>query len=202
MNKSLIIKHLKDLNNYSEIDRILYTICFHGAPTINRYKPASLICFKNGRAFHLKYLWDKHKDTIKDLLPFEFKEVKRCEDGINVLFYWEDWLTRIVESKKNSEYLSSVGYGKQNTLEESLEKLRENFNHGCPNEIGVFLGYPLSDVIAFSSERKQECLCVGYRKVYSNIDRARKTFKLYDDARSYVLKSLESGVGPKSLLEN
>lgn len=200
MNELISMKHIKNLESYSDVDRILYTICFHGAPTINRYKPASLICFKNNETFYLKDLWDKHKDIIQNLISFKFKEVKRCEYGINVLFYWEDWLTRIVESKKNLEYLSSLGYKNHNCLENILDRLSENFNNGCPNEIGLFLGYPLSDVMAFSSDKKGECLCVGYWKVYSNINRARRIFDLYDDARTCVVKSLKCGIEPRVLL--
>lgn len=200
MNKLLIMKNAKNLKNYSGLDRILYTICFQGAPTMNRYKPASLICFKNNQSFHLKDLWDKYKEKIEELIPFKFKEVKRCEDGVNVLFYWEDWLTRIIKSNKNWEYLASLGYKNQGNLEDALEKLSHNFNQGCPNEIGVFLGYPLWDVIAFSSEGKEKYLCVGYWKVYSNEKRARKIFNLYDKARACILNSLHSGINPKSLL--
>lgn len=201
MKKTLIMHYKKGFKNYSEIDRILYTICFQAAPTINRYKPASLICFKNNQRFKLKDLWDKHKDKIQELVPFKFKEVKRCEAGINVLFYWEDWLKRIVESKESSEYLFSLGYENQNSLEDILERLSQNFHHGCPNEIGIFLGYPLSDVIAFSSNRKEKYIFVGYWKVYSNENKARKLFKLYDKARKCILKSLDSGIEPGILLE-
>ena len=183
------------------IDQVLYMICFHGAPTIHRLKPASLICFKNSQSLQLKNLWDQYSDEIKEMIPFNYREMKRCEDGVNVLFYWKDWIDRIVKRKKHAEYLKRMGYEDMNDGNDALNTLRNHFQCGCPDEIGIFLGYPLSDVIAFSSDEKRECLVVGYWKVYSNIPRAKKMFSRYDRARKHMMTSLENGAMPQNILQ-
>lgn len=48
-----------------------------------------------------------------------------------------------------------------------------------PHEIGLFLGYPPEDVYAFINNGEQECKCVGYWKVYSDEERARRIFEKY-----------------------
>lgn len=199
MQKSVIIQN--NSNNYCEIDLILYKICFHGAPTINRVKPASLICFKNNQAIQLKDMWGQYKDEVKDIISCSFKEVSRCDEGVNVLFYWDEWLERIIRTKRIGEYLVNVGYKGVSCVDDALDILTEHFKKGCPHEIGIFLGYPLSDVIAFSSNEKQQCLGVGYWKVFSNMQRAKNAFDLYDKAKLCIINSLESGIKPKKLLE-
>ncbi len=48
-----------------------------------------------------------------------------------------------------------------------------------PHEIGIFLGYPLEDVVGFIDHRDQECKCVGPWKVYGDVARAEQTFRRY-----------------------
>ncbi|MBH1941803.1 DUF3793 family protein [Mobilitalea sibirica] len=202
MTKSTAIKYLERMSIYTEIDFILYKICFHAAPTIHRVKPASLICFYNSQTVRLKDMWDEYKHSIEELLPFQFREVKRCDKGVNVLFYWKDWMERIINNKKNSTYLNDMGYTETKGIEEVLDILSEHFKNGCPHEVGIFLGYPLSDVIAFSNGSNQDCLGVGYWKVYSNMPRAKKIFELYDKTHVHIIKSLERGVNPQNLFQN
>lgn len=47
---------------------------------------------------------------------------------------------------------------------------------GFPHEIGVFLGYPLADVIGFIDHKGRDCKCCGIWKVYCNESEARKVF--------------------------
>ena len=57
------------------------------------------------------------------------------------------------------------------------QKLRQEGTF--PHEIGLFLGYPLEDVIGFIENHGQHCKCVGTWKVYSDEKAARKTFARY-----------------------
>lgn len=199
-----IIKKNSLLNNkykYSELEYLLYKICYHGAPTIFRVKPSSLICFKNNKLYHLKCIWDKYKYMLADIIPCNYCELKRCKNGVKVLFYWGDWLDKLLRIKENKEYLKSVGYGEHEDINQTLNILIKHYEERCPHEIGIFLGYPLSDVIAFSSNKKREFIGVGYWKVYSNLNRANQIFKLYDQARYEMINTLESGIKPQQLLK-
>lgn len=48
-----------------------------------------------------------------------------------------------------------------------------------PHEIGLFLGYPPSDVLGFMRDPNKGVEEVGYWKVYSNVENAREAFRRY-----------------------
>ena len=60
-----------------------------------------------------------------------------------------------------------------------------------PHEIGVFLGYPLDDVIGFI-EHKPYYL-VGDWKVYQNVNEAKKQFDVFKQAKEQMLNEIHNG---------
>ncbi len=199
--KMEIADYINRMYEYDDFDLLMHKICFHGAATINRVKPSFLICLKNSSSFKLKDIWEKYKYEVKETVPFDYKELKTCRDGVNVLFYRRDWLSRIINSNKVYQYLQGNGYQGVKSVDHALEILSNRYSNGCPDEIGVFLGYPLADVIAFSSTDKHCSICTGYWRVYSNADRAKKIFGVYDKARSNIVDSLEKGIKPQKIIE-
>ena len=53
-----------------------------------------------------------------------------------------------------------------------------------PHEIGLFLGYPLGDVIGFIENHGQNCLCCGVWKVYTNPETAAGAFRKFSKCTS------------------
>ena len=45
-----------------------------------------------------------------------------------------------------------------------------------PHEIGLFLGYPIDDVVAFIANKGRNCLCCGCWKCYTDAEAAQKAF--------------------------
>ena len=45
-----------------------------------------------------------------------------------------------------------------------------------PHEIGLFLGYPIDDVVAFIANKGRNCLCCGCWKCYTDAEAARRRF--------------------------
>lgn len=85
------------------------------------------------------------------------------------------------------EFLQSYGYH-NGSLEEYLNLLRKRFQKSdCfPHEIGLFLDYPLPDVVGFIEQEGKNCKYCGVWKVYSNecetqalFDRFRKCTEVY-----------------------
>jgi len=196
-----ITEHLDYLDTYDEDEYLMYKLLFHGAPTIQGEKPASLITFKNNRSIRLKDAWERHKDTLLQLIDLDYIELKKTKVMVCVLFYNKDWLSKILKHDEIQEYLQAKGYGQAIYVEKALACLRHHYKAGCPNEIGVFLGYPLSDVKAFASDRKNESLLNGYWRVYSKVQDAIQIFNRYDMTRQKVSDRLAEGIRPKELLE-
>lgn len=58
-----------------------------------------------------------------------------------------------------------------------------------PHEIGVFLGFPIDDVIALSRTRDKIMSIASYWKVYAMPESTKRTFDLYDGLRSFESKT-------------
>lgn len=66
--------------------------------------------------------------------------------------------------------------------------------HDFPHEIGVFLGYPLEDIIGFISNKGKNYLYCGLWKVYRNKVEAIKYFSKITKCHSIYINIYERGV--------
>ncbi len=74
------------------------------------------------------------------------------------------------------------------------ELIRHLKTDSCfPHEIGLFLGYPPSDVKKFMENPCEGVKCVGCWKAYSNEYEAKKTFERYKKCTAFYNKESESG---------
>ena len=76
-----------------------------------------------------------------------------------------------------------------------LERLRLRLaqSEEFPHEIGVFLGYPLPDVIAYIRNGGRNCLCCGCWKVYFDEHGARRTFARFRKCREVYARLFAQG---------
>ncbi len=190
---------LQTYQSYLSYEGLLYKILYHAAPTLQGIKPASLIRLTNTKQGNMKDLWFEYKDEIMGSLNVEYKELNRSQDYVCVLFYHPGWMEKLLGQKKTKSYLRAIGYAFDDAYQ-ALDSLESRFVNGCPNEIGIFLGYPLSDVMAFSGEKKDQSLINGYWRVYSKVNEALKTFRLYDLARLMVVERLNEGHLPSAVI--
>ena len=103
--------------------------------------------------------------------------LKEDEKSALVYVYRAGALGKILEDARVRSFLKKCGYTDFST-EAVLKKLKERFSHGgdFPHEIGIFLGYPLGDVIGFIQNSGKNCKCTGCWKVYCDECSAKKTF--------------------------
>lgn len=71
-----------------------------------------------------------------------------------------------------------------------------------PHEIGIFLGYPVDDVLGFIENEGANYLFCGFWKVYSNPEGAQKAFDDYVYCRQYLCNTIKHGVDLYSAVEN
>lgn len=110
-----------------------------------------------------------------------------------ILIEQETQYTIYVYNSKLKDYISSnavqnflKSYQYPNTFELCIQELKKRLNtKNFPHEIGVFLGYPLDDVIGFI-EHKPYYL-VGDWKVYQNVNEAKKQFDLFKQTKEKML---------------
>ncbi len=92
------------------------------------------------------------------------------------------------------KFLQAYGY-EHMEMEAALKRLKERLNREgeFPHEIGVFLGYPLEDVVGFIQNGGKNCKCTGCWKVYSDECEAVKLFARYKKCRRMYVNLWQNG---------
>lgn len=99
-----------------------------------------------------------------------------------------------LDCPKIREFLKSSGYSGSN-IGTALSTLRAHLTEldGFPHEIGLFLGYPIGDVIGFIRNKGRNCKCCGCWKVYCDECEAEKTFARYKKCEQVYMRLWEQG---------
>lgn len=206
MSKTLIREFMSTINKHDDKNYLISTIAYSAAPTIAKEKVSSLVVFNNNNNNNnnrnLYKLWEKYKKEIEIEFPFKFYELKNNDKVAVVLFYNEERLNKILLEEKNLNFLKRFGYKNNMNIKECLKLLSDRYENDCPHEIGIFLGYPIDDVIEFIDCPNKQCLMLGYWKVYHNLEKAKDISKKYDMAKDKMINLLIQGVEPYSVISN
>ena len=119
----------------------------------------------------------------------------RVRDGRALMYvYRRAMLESALADGEVWRFLVSCGYADRN-VDAVLACLRRRLvdSDGFPHEIGVFLGYPLADVIGFIENNGRNCLCCGCWKVYANERDARRAFARFRKCKAVYERLFESG---------
>ena len=104
--------------------------------------------------------------------------------------YEADAAVMVSASHNTMEYNGIKWFdGKGFKLSDALATLARHIHCGeeFPHEVGIFLDYPLADVIGFIRHQGAAFCCVGCWKAYTNEEQARRTFALYRKCRMVYL---------------
>ena len=165
----------------------------HCSPTLASLKPASLFLyrFSSGEELYESVaVWDAQfqKKGIRITILRENAETAL------IYVYRPDAMGRELSRPEILSFLVSTGY-QAGTIDQMLEQLRTRL-HGSeefPHEIGVFLGYPLGDVVGFIENRGKNFTCCGCWKSYGDPDAAQKHFDQLSKCTAVYLRLFHSG---------
>ncbi|MBS4882967.1 MAG: DUF3793 family protein [Peptoniphilus harei] len=186
---SIFIEFFEQIKNFKDFEYLYALIKSTVAPTLKDLKLATMMNLKNGNRA-LKDLWENNKTLIGDSLGLDFFELKKGENFVLVYFFKKDKLDKKLSTSKVSEFLNLMGYKDCRQVYDYLNLLKNRFNDSCPDEIGVFLGYPLKDVIDFKDRDKKTCKCTGYWKCFNDEKSSRKAFEKFDETKIIVMRSI------------
>lgn len=101
---------------------------------------------------------------------------------------------------ETAAFLQSLGY-ESLEVEDALATLTQRLyaQGDFPHEIGLFLDYPLDDVVGFIENGGKNCRQVGCWKVYSNEQQAARTFARYKKCREAYMRMWHEGKSPVQL---
>lgn len=121
-------------------------------------------------------------------------ELRRRGDFALLYVCRKSHLQRDLEREDIQAFLKYYGYEHAN-LETALKRLKMRLaeSQDFPHEIGVFLGYPLEDVVGFIENGGKNCKCSGIWKVYSDESEARRLFAAFLQCKDVYMKLWNQG---------
>ncbi|MBS7526292.1 DUF3793 family protein [Fusibacter paucivorans] len=171
--------------------QIDFLLAYYCAPTLYGLKPSNLILHETDNTT------DDDCELTETLLSRGIKMLKMrsCSKRTLTLVYDEKRLEMVLADAEVSAFLASRGYTNDHSVTEKLTILKHRMRKETdfPHEVGVFLGYPMTDVRGFIEHKGKHCKYCGYWKVYGDVDDAKQRFNTFTAVRDELLRHLQHG---------
>ena len=120
--------------------------------------------------------------------------LERSEDSCLLYVYRPKLLAARMEDPEVRSFMESVGYS-DFSVDSLVGELSDRFQHmdGMPHEVGIFLDYPMEDVLGYIENGGRDCRCIGCWKVYGDVEEAERRFDVYHKCRSVYQRRLSEG---------
>lgn len=166
------------------------------APTLVGVKPASLFRVRGEKLDSLRQCVQELDTRLKPL-GIRVVSLKECPatNACMVYVYRRKWVSRLLNQADHQAFLKKEGYSLTD-VEGMLAQLSQRLclEADYPHEIGVFLGYPLEDVIGFIENRGWNYACCGYWKVYGDAEAAQRCFAQYRTCTEKLRSMYDQGI--------
>lgn len=176
----------------TSVSDLQHRIVRHCAPTLAGLKCGSMFrvaVAPHGILSHIDEILEgvESKGVSIDILT--------SDDGSSLVYvYRPRLLAARLGDPEVRDFLSGYCYGLED-VESSIEELKARFSH-CPSippEIGVFLDYPMDDIIGYILHEGRCCRCIGCWKVYGDVESAEKKFNSFRKCRDIYSRRLSEG---------
>jgi hypothetical protein len=169
-------------------------LAFHCAPTLAGIKASSLITVQKHKVKNFVSLLSEYEKCLA-CKGMGFEVLRENSQSALVLLYRHNALAAILTDEKNETLLSSLGYEGVENVDTCLLRLKQKMQtgEGFPHEIGLLLGYPLTDVCGFIENRGQNFKLCGYWKVYSDLENSKVLFEQYERCSTDFCQYLQNG---------
>lgn len=182
------------LNSMEDKEYIENYISFNVALISAGLKPSATFTLKRENKLLFK-AWNKYGNDYLKSLNLNYIDLRDTENALIILIYDEKLLEKFVSKADNRKLLDSLGYENIDDINMVLNKLQVRYQeYNCPHELGVFLGYPIDDVVDFMKCSEKKCLFCGYWKVYNKGHKAKEIFNLFDEVKNVTASKLTEGV--------
>ena len=178
-----------------------FTMIEQCAPVLASLKPAGLFRYETRDCADLARRV-KNWNTQLNPKGLRVRVLKGCvlNHRYLVYVYRESKLAAVLADEKVQSFLRQEGYrlpeaGEAPDVGNMLTQLSRKLccSAEFPHEIGVFLGYPLGDVVGFIENRGKNFTCCGCWKSYGDPDAAQKHFDQLSKCTAVYLRLFHSG---------
>ena len=173
------------------------------AEVLSGVKPANLIRISNRKlncGRNLNQLWHLYGVELLQSSPLSAKVMRSEDAGELLLFYRPELLERRLRTRTMRTFLARQGYPTSLDLDEVLSHLQEGYRHGIPDEVGLFLGYPLRDVKGFMNKTAEPFQGRGLWRIYGPPQRSLQLYDAYRSARQRMVAELVRKQPPLPML--
>ena len=166
----------------------------HCAPALTGLAPANLVSLAPAEFPQLSALVEEYREQLASA-GVALYPMCRCRRRLLLLVGRPQALERQLTRPYVATFLARLGYPVEKGLEACLRHLRRRLraSDGFPHEIGLFLGYPLADVLGFCALGGECAKLCGYWKVYGDVDYAKACFQRFDESRAFLCRGLREG---------
>ena len=165
-----------------------------------RFCAPTLAGIKTGSLFTIHFSTEDIRHEITELnrslkrKGIRIIPLKVCETHALIYLYRPEMLDKDLKDPMAVKILRRFGYQISSSDRCVADLVRRlNSSPVFPHEIGLFLGYPPSDVDGFINNPNEGFCAVGYWKVYSNADEALRVFERYTRCTEEYGRMLNSG---------
>ena len=142
---------------------------------------------------------------LLDFAGISYHMMYEQDHTVIFLLYRQKELNKYLRKRQVKKFLRKMGYS-QIDLEQFLDDIAIAYTsymimkEGFPHELGVVLGYPVSDVEGFIQHQGRNYQYSGYWKVYKNVDAAKQIFLQFEEAREQLIRMVAAGWGMADIL--
>lgn len=157
-----LFANLRDQDEQTYMEKL---IIFHAKQIQYKVKVAKILTFRNEYKNAYKN-YAVYALPILEMMHLKSFILSENQKYFNVLVYDEKLLYTILQNKQVQTCLKKyANYPTFKTVAEYLLFLQTRFiTLACPDEIGIFLGYPVEDVISYIQKEGREFLCCKHWK--------------------------------------
>lgn len=171
-------------------------LCRSCAPVLFGVKPAAFICTSPKEREML--------ERIKYICPIKFMAADAGARG-QIFLYIPELIEGALRRPGSLYMLRSIGYGGDDVdtyVRQLVGRIRGSMSRRnlFPHEIGIFLGYPLEDVIGFWMQGGHGARMEGEWKVYSDVAAACELQHWHQKARDVMEYAIDAGMPMEEIL--
>lgn len=174
----------------------------HCAPTLAGLKSANLFHLRTAQKEELLQSMACWQPVLqaRGLTLLLLKETPQANSFL-IYLYRKTKLEEELMQAETQRFLQQEGYALCNTCEGYLAQLQERLylQKEFPHEIGLFLGYPLQDVVGFIAHKGKNFTHCGHWKTYGDASEARVTFERFQHCTQTYLRCFCNGISIQRL---
>lgn len=165
------------------------------APTLAGLKPASLFRYQPGAGQSGSAMAAAWHAALCDR-GVAVRVLKNCPrtGAVLVYVYRPAQMDTLLKNCDVLHFLQSEGY-RPGTADALLTQLSQRLccEGDFPHEVGIFLGYPLADVVGFIQNHGQNFTVCGHWKVYTDPAAAQQQFARYKKCETIYTRCYRRG---------